>query len=222
MPENFAPKDWGNPYADYTPERMLAFLDGYKLPRPVGANYEYSNLGVGLLGWALARRAGADYETLIRDRFLDPLQMTDTSVGLRPDQKRRLAQGYDQKLSPAENWDLGAFVGAGGLRSTANDMMTFLVAAMQPSLIRPLVEAQLSVRRPKQQPGREVAVTWHIEHLPHGDAVWHDGGTGGYRSFVGFNPATGAGAVVLSNVGDDLGVIDIGYHILCGAPLAST
>ena len=57
MPSNFAPKDPDNPYADYTDKELFAFLSGYTLPRDIGSKWEYSNVGVGLLGEVLARRA---------------------------------------------------------------------------------------------------------------------------------------------------------------------
>jgi CubicO group peptidase (beta-lactamase class C family) len=62
MPGNFHPKNESNPYADYTAEHLYDFISGYTLTRDIGTTYEYSNLGVGLLGIALARRAGTDYE----------------------------------------------------------------------------------------------------------------------------------------------------------------
>src|SRR5258708_37428582 len=61
MPANFPPKDQNNPYADYSVDQMYAFLSEYALTRDPGAQYLYSNLGVGLLGQILARRAGMDY-----------------------------------------------------------------------------------------------------------------------------------------------------------------
>ena len=73
MPDNLRPKDPTNPYADYTPEQMFEFLGRYELTRDIGAQYEYSNLGVGLLGQALAHRAGKSYEALVKERILDPL-----------------------------------------------------------------------------------------------------------------------------------------------------
>src|SRR5271168_411561 len=82
MPGNFAPKDDLNPYADYTPEKLYQFLSGYQLTRDIGSQYEYSNLGVGLLGHALTLRAGMDYETMLRSRILDPLGMNSTRVAL--------------------------------------------------------------------------------------------------------------------------------------------
>src|SRR5580704_8332194 len=69
MPTNFHPKDDSNPYIDYTPELMYEFLSGYQLTRDIGSKYEYSNLGVGLLGHALTRRAGMDYEAMVKTRI---------------------------------------------------------------------------------------------------------------------------------------------------------
>jgi CubicO group peptidase (beta-lactamase class C family) len=66
LPTNLAPKDPANPYADYTTGHLNQFLSNYQLTRGIGAQYEYSNLSGGLLGHALARRAGMDYETLVR------------------------------------------------------------------------------------------------------------------------------------------------------------
>jgi CubicO group peptidase (beta-lactamase class C family) len=62
LPNNLRPKSMTNPYADYTVEQMYEFLSGYQLTRDAGEEYEYSNIGVGLLGHALARRAGLSYE----------------------------------------------------------------------------------------------------------------------------------------------------------------
>ena len=73
MPTNFAPKDQMNPYADYSVQQMYDFLSGYQLTRDIGSQYEYSNLGVGLLGHVLSLRAGTSYEALVRSRICDPL-----------------------------------------------------------------------------------------------------------------------------------------------------
>ena len=73
LPSNFKPKDPSNPYADYTVEQLYQFLSTYELPRDVDSQTEYSNLGFGLLGHALERRSGMNYESLVRRRILDPL-----------------------------------------------------------------------------------------------------------------------------------------------------
>ena len=224
MPTNFAPKDWDNPYADYGEAQLFQFLAGYSLPRDIGSQYEYSNLAVGLLGDALAHRAGVDYETLVKRRIIEPLRMTSTTITLSPALKARLAKGHDSGLDPVANWDLDALAGAGALRSDAEDMLTFLGAELGyvKTPLAPAMKAEwTTVRRPTGAPNLSVALAWHISSPPNRDEiVWHNGGTGGYRSYMGFNPKTGVGVVVLTNAATGRGGDDIGLHLLIGTPLA--
>jgi D-alanyl-D-alanine-carboxypeptidase/D-alanyl-D-alanine-endopeptidase len=224
MPTNFAPKDPDNPYADYDEARLFQFLAGYSLPRDIGSKYEYSNLAVGLLGDALAHRAGVDYETMVKRRITEPLRMTSTTIALSPALKARLAKGHDSALDPAANWDLDALAGAGALRSDADDMLTFLGAELgyvKTPLAAAMKAEWATVRRPTGTPGLSVALAWHISSPPNRDEiVWHNGGTGGYRTFMGFDPKSGVGVVVLTNAATGRGGDDIGAHILNGSPLA--
>src|SRR5689334_1020665 len=82
LPSNLNPKDPANPYADYSVEQLYAFLSSAQLSRDVGSKYEYSNLGVGLLGHALALRDGQSYEQLVRSRISGPLGMPSTVITL--------------------------------------------------------------------------------------------------------------------------------------------
>ena len=118
LPTNLTPKDANNPYADYTVQQMYDFLSGYKLTRDIGAEYEYSNLGVGLLGHVLTLRAGMNYEALVRSRVCDPLGLKDTRVTLTPEMKARLAIRHNGGLAPVAN--LG-YPDAGGRRRAALD-----------------------------------------------------------------------------------------------------
>ena len=127
LPTNLSLKDAANPYADYSVDQLYAFLSSYELPRDVGAQYEYSNLGGGLLGHALALRAGMSYEALVESRITRPLGMTSTRITLSSEMKSRLATGYGPTLQPTANWDLPTLAGAGALRSTGNDLLTFSV-----------------------------------------------------------------------------------------------
>ena len=223
LPTNFAPKDGRNPYADYTPDQLWQFLNGYALPRDIGARYEYSNLAVGLLGQALSRRAGVDYETLVRTRIAAPLGMKDTVITLTPALQARLATGHTATREPAANWDLPTLAGAGAFRSTTNDMLTFLAAELgfKPTPLKAAMAAQLAPRRPGPNASMEVALGWHIAKSPAGDVIWHNGGTGGYRTFFGFDPKAKVGVVVLTNMSNGVGGDDIGFHLLAGRPLAA-
>ena len=120
LPANIAPKDATNPYADYTVDQLYDFL-GYQLPRDIGEKYEYSNLGAGLLGHVLARRAGMDYETLVRTRITGPLGMKSTTISLSQEMKTRWLPGKARCCSRRANWDLPTLAGAGALRSSVND-----------------------------------------------------------------------------------------------------
>jgi CubicO group peptidase (beta-lactamase class C family) len=231
-PANFAPKDRSNPFADYTVEQLYAFLSGHALTRDIGAQYAYSNVGVGLLGHALARRGGTTYEGLVRDRITGPLGMRDTAITLSPDLKKRLAHGHDDEGRPVPNWDLSeAFAGAGALRSTVNDLLTFLAVALgyQDHPLKPAMDAQLAFpmrvaedaeRHPLQrrEDRTSIGLGWHAIETERGQVVMHGGGTGGYLTFMGLNLARGWGAVVLTNMFRTPAWF-IGAPILTGAPL---
>ena len=224
MPSNFKPKDDANPYADYTVQNLYDFLSGHHLTRDIGTQYEYSNLGVGLLGHVLSLRAGMSYEALLRVRVLDPLHMSNTRISLTPALKARLAVGHKEAartsdnpygLTPVPNWDIPTLAGAGALRSTANDMLAFLAAYLG-YVKTPLASAmadQLSTRRPSDGADFEVGYGWRIQTKFGSTIVWHGGATGGYRCYIGFDPNARVGVIVLSNVLMPL-VDDIGPHLL--------
>ena len=150
-PQQHESKDPANPYADYSVDDLYEFLSGYTLPRDPGSEFEYSNLGAGLLGHLLACRAGTDYESLIRTRITRPLSMPDTGITLSL--LHEAAHGYRSQRRcsrPSPTWDLPTLAGAGALRSSANDMLTFLEAFLgyKESPLAPAMKAMLEVRRP--------------------------------------------------------------------------
>jgi D-alanyl-D-alanine-carboxypeptidase/D-alanyl-D-alanine-endopeptidase len=222
LPGNMVITDVKNPYASYTTAMMYDFLASYSLPRGIGAQYEYSNLGMGLLGHALSVRAGKDYESLVTERVLAPLGMRDTRIALTPGMRSRLAPGHDGGGQAQGLWDLPAIAGAGALRSTVSDMLKY-VRANADSTSKPLgsvLALTHATRRPGPVPQVSIGLAWHRTTTPGGRTViWHNGGTGGYRSFAGYDEATGLGVVVLTNTA--VGVDDIALHLLDAAvPLA--
>ena len=216
MPTNFHPKDPANPYADFSVAQLYEFLATVELTRDIGSTYEYSNLGGGLLGHALARRAGTDYETLVRTRILEPLGMKSTAITLSKSMKEHLTPGHNAGLQQVANWDLPTLAGAGALRSTANDLLTFLAAniGIEKSPLAPSMAAMIAARRPTGTPNLEIALGWHIWTRNGHEIIWHNGGTGGYRTWIGFDPKSRTGVVVLSNTSTNAGADDIGLHLL--------
>ena len=216
LPSNFSPKDDSNPYADYTVQQLYDFLGTYELTRDIGESYEYSNLGAGLLGHILTLRTGKDYETLVRTRITGPLAMKSTAIKLKPDMQKRLAKGHDPERAAVPNWDLPTLAGAGALRSTANDLLNFLAAHLRQTQtpLAPAIASMLVPRRKTTRPEVDIALGWHTMTTGDSEFLWHNGGTGGYRSFMGFDPKKRTGVVVLSNTMTREGVDDIGRHLL--------
>ncbi|SUU88111.1 CubicO group peptidase (beta-lactamase class C family) [Aminobacter aminovorans] len=214
MPDNIGPTDETNPYADYTIDEMYAFVSGYELPRDIGAEYEYSNLGSALLGQALAHRAGKSYEALVQERIVGPLAMRSTAIELAPRLGKRMATGHNETLEIVPNWDLPAFAGAGALRSSANDLLELLQVTVNKNRtpLTTALAATLATRRAIGEQETSAALGWFITQSSNGEIAWHDGGTGGYSAFIGFHPASRTGVVVLSNA--NTGVSDIGLHLL--------
>lgn len=224
LPSNLAPADPANPYADYTEARLLEFLGSYQLTRDIGVQFEYSNLGMGLLGYLLARRAGTDYATLVRQRITGPLGMRDTTIALSDDQRAHFAQGHDAELRPVGGWDFDTLAGAGAIRSTAADMLIFLDAFIAPgdSPLAPAMRAMLAESRPGPSPNARIGLAWMMLDLGAGRLAFHDGGTGGFRTAMGWDPARHRGVVVLTNAAMEPSSNDLALHILAGAPVAAT
>ena len=213
MPGNFTLDARPNPYEAYSVDQLYAFVSGYALPREPGRQ-EYSNLGVALLGRLLGRRAGLEYEDLLRQRVLVPLNLRSTSITLSADQLRRLAPGHDRFLQPVDTWNLLSMPASGSLRSTANDLLTFLSYNLD------LQDTSLAMAMAMQRvPGR--ALGWARSQLGGETVYGHDGGKEGYRSAVVFNPRMQTGVVVLANARTDDRPMDLARHLLFrGSPLA--
>ena len=201
LPLNMAPANMNNPYADYTTGQLDAYLGAHKLLRDPGAAFEYSNLGMGVLGNILANRASQDYEALVKARILKPLGMDSSGITLTPAMQAALAKGHGADGSPAQNWDLPTLAGAGALRSTMTDMLKFLAANMgepQNDLERAMRLAHQT--RFRISPNSEIGLGWITMTTESGaHLVFHDGGTGGYGAIAGFDPARNVGLVLLGN-----------------------
>jgi CubicO group peptidase (beta-lactamase class C family) len=201
LPTNIAPANMSDPYADYTADKLYAFLDSYDLPQPPDSRYEYSNLGAGLLGFLLSRRAGKPYDVLLEQRVLGPLGMKDSYVAEPGDSTdAHLARGHAEG-KPVPFWNFGSLDGAGAVRSSTDDLLRLLRAELHPERTSMAKAIELSQEtRFHASPELALALGWHVVQLPDSSSLyWHNGGTGGARSFVGFVPKAGAGVVVLMN-----------------------
>ena len=186
-----------NPYALVTEEKMLRYLlTCNDKQKPSYDNYNYSNFGMGLLGYILTRKTGKDFERLIKDEISNPLRMMNTGIAVTD--SGFFAKGYDKDGNPEAWWNLGMIPGSGGLRSNANDMALFLKACLPggklDSLIKPMLQPL------GKSPEGSVCYGWQKSVFNEtGDVYWHVGGTGGFRSYLGICRERKTGVVVLVN-----------------------
>jgi serine-type D-Ala-D-Ala carboxypeptidase/endopeptidase len=199
--EKYSKKDIYDLSSRYTEGKLYQFLSGYTLSRDIGSGWEYSNVDYGLLGKALADRTGMDYETLVRKRITEPLQMKSTAITVSRDMKERLGSGHDVNLQPTPDVSMPTMEAAGSLRSTASDLLTLLEVFTQHRQVRLncAAKAMLETRRPG--PGFQQALGWWILALgPGQDSIVLFGGeTLGYSCTIAYDPKMFTGVIVLTN-----------------------
>jgi CubicO group peptidase (beta-lactamase class C family) len=109
----------------YTVNDFLTWASNYEPRTQLPAPYRYSNAGIGLLSYLVANATGKTWENQVNSEILQPLSMADTTLRPTPEQQRRLAQGHNRGGQNAPRWPVFAWYAAGGLRSTAKDMISF-------------------------------------------------------------------------------------------------
>jgi D-alanyl-D-alanine-carboxypeptidase/D-alanyl-D-alanine-endopeptidase len=191
------------PYAVFPtmPEQLWLFVGSLQLQRPPGERYLYSNLGYALLARAMVRRFNKSEDQLYADIITGPLGLHDTGIELTPAQHARLAWGFRKKGQLAPEWGPGfpAMNGAGGVRSTLDDMMRYLDFELGRVDIplRALLPALHQARH--ATPTGSVGLGWQMRDGPNGRVIFKDGAMPGFASFMAFAPPRGTGVVILSN-----------------------
>jgi CubicO group peptidase (beta-lactamase class C family) len=205
--------DLGNPYARLTETDLLDALSETQLNSAPGSLREYSNFGFMVLSYALAKHSGKDFEGLLRERLLSPLDMGDTFIVRRPPNVR-LAEGHFSNSKPTGPWEVQVdLAGAGGVRATLPDMICYLEGqlGMRDTSITPILA------RTQEQIGEAAGMAWEILSTEDGRTiVMHPGGTGGFSTFFAIDRATRSGVVLLSDTAltEIGGLRRVGLHLL--------
>jgi D-alanyl-D-alanine-carboxypeptidase/D-alanyl-D-alanine-endopeptidase len=199
-----------NPFADYDLVRLREFLVEKGVAKPADAKYLYSDTGLGLLGYALALRAGLSYEQLIKREITGPLHMDDTVITLSLGQRTRLIQGHGPAFEPAAAFDFDVLAGAAAVKSTAADLLNYLEANLHPKSLAIGAHADLPAatlpaalmtdhesRADVSPPNVRIALAWFFNKPA--DIFFHNGLTGGASAHLEFNPTRERAIVVLYN-----------------------
>lgn len=191
LPTNIASKTvlGQNPLKGYDAKRFQTFLSSYQLPSTPGKDFEYSLTGIGLLAASLSEFHQQPIAKLHSKTLFQPLKMNDTRYTLTKEQKERLAHGYyNGKL--VDHWNYNALSGAGGIKSSVNDLLLFVKAQLEPKEMGSddLAAAIELAQEPRgQYPEGTMAMGWHIAGKNHPYYYWTSGHTAGSQSFIAFS-----------------------------------
>jgi len=199
MPDNIAPADSTNPFDGYDSAMLTEYMLSARPERKPSEGYEYSNLGVGLLGDLLSRQAEVSYESLLKEKLTGPLKMSDTTIKLNPEQLSRFAPPHNAALLPDKSWDFDALAGCGAIRSNIDDMLLFAEASLNPPE-RPLgkaIELAWKQHKAANKGNHAMGLGWMI--ALDGSTRWHNGQTGGYQSMILVSRQSKCAVVLLCN-----------------------
>ena len=189
LPADLKSPDPANPYATQSLARLIKSFDAAaRKARPAAS--DYSNLGFAALGQAVAASWNEPYAPLLRRRLLAPLDLTDTVADWRQADRDRLAPGHDE-AQPATHWDMTAYAPAGSLVSTTRDLAKFVRVCLAADPTHPLHAALADTLRARVPSGDgnggdQVGLAWQTTKRDGATVYWHNGGTGGFRSFLAF------------------------------------
>ena len=193
-----------NPYGKYDAKRLAEGLAGIELKDESQPRFAYSNLGMGLVGEALAHRAGKSYAELARKRIFEPLKMNDTTASPTKEQRERMATGHTSKGKPVPGWTFASLHGCGAVCSTPRDLLTFHEAycGKIETRLRQAMKATQQ-KRAAAFGGVGTGLGWFVQEVGGKTAWWHNGGTVGFKTFNWFCEKPAVALVILCNTGSD-------------------
>lgn len=213
-----------NPYSKVTTEDFAQFLNHYQLPYRPGSHYIYSNLSIALLGLAIEQITGEKFRTYLDNVIFKPLDMHSTFFEVPAEKKPQLVTGYNPVDHPVSSWQFKDMAPAGGLYSTAQDLVQFLKAnmAIRSTPLYPAMRLSQQPIRPQGKQSLEEMVDvshelmsglgWNVDLS--NQLIWKNGNYAGFSSFIGFNKDHSLGVVVLTNTSNIVYTDNIGFHIL--------
>jgi CubicO group peptidase (beta-lactamase class C family) len=148
----------------------------------------------------LARERQTDYASLLEERIAKPLGLSDTTIKLDEEQRSRLAPPHVEGGSAGHNWDFDTLAGCGAIRSTADDMLVFAKAYLDPQEgeLREAIGLSWCVhQKPIEDGDFAMGLGWHIAQ--DAQTRWHNGQTGGYHAALFINRPLKVAVVVLTN-----------------------
>jgi len=193
-----------NPYSLVESKDIFEYLKTSEKKRKPG-RFDYSNFGMGLLGHVLEMVTKKDFESLVVEKLLAPLEMKNTAITLTPVMQERLVQGYTESGEPNPIWTFSALAGAGAFNSDAEDMLKFVRTNIEDGSAL----SQTLKKMHEPQSGNNTGIGWMLptfidKFFGNRSVVWHNGMVGGYASYLSIDTKAKTGVIILSNKAVDV------------------
>lgn len=221
LPPNMRPARVADPYADYDAAALQAFMADWRPERSRSSRFEYSNLGFGLMGYALGLRHGRGYAAALAERVLQPLGLGGVRLRVPGTVVPAVAQGHDSAGQPVPPWHFGALAGAGALVGSARELGRYAQAALglvdtplAPAFRLALTPHAEGPSGPSGSTGQAVAVGlgWLLATQAGRPWAQHEGATHGFSSALVLDLQQRRAAAVLANAA--VPVADLAVHLL--------
>ena len=200
MPQSFFDSgyDETNPYAKFSTSRLLGAYSSRSLidTERIG-KFQYSNFGVSVLGHAISKNEGKEYEALFQERIGKPIGMISTTTD-RSKILGRIVKGLNNQGQECSYWDCNAIAPAGGLYSNAQDLAKYAVHCLSGKNEAYKLQCEPVVNRSKSV---DQGLGWMLLKSKSGKSFsFHAGGTGGFSAFMAIEPQSRDGLIMLTNV----------------------
>lgn len=189
-----------NPYKDYHEQHLLSALQDPNLRMQKAGQFAYSNFGYGVLGYILSKVTNQPLSDALAHYITTPLGMRDTVMKLDEDQLSRRLPVYTENGKEVGHWEFDVLEGAGGLYSTVSDLLQYIRCNV--GLIDHVLSEVFSMcHEVRYQDKLRIGLGWGIQERDGHIIHWHNGGTYGSTSYIGFHKESKTGVVVLTNNG---------------------
>jgi CubicO group peptidase (beta-lactamase class C family) len=192
---------------NYTVKEFLTWASNFEPRTHLPAPYKYSNAGIGLLSYLVTTATGKTWEEQLHSEILRPLGIADTTLRPTPEQQKRMAEGHNRAGQNAPRWPVYAWYAAGGLRSTAHDMISFGEAYLGhnevngKSVSAELMAAMQLAQKPifTMPNGNKQAMAWVNDMQGGNPVILKNGGTAGFGTGIAIDPTKDAALFIGMN-----------------------
>ncbi|KPN15715.1 serine hydrolase [Bacillus australimaris] len=190
----FLPKVRRDMYCQYSLDELMKLLNSKKWNQLNNFPSRYSNVGMGLLGLIMGWSCHKTYEQLLKEYIADELHLSSTFIAINDDVKEKMILGHQENGKEVPPLHMQDYQGAGAIRSTIKDLLSFLSAHLSVDADSPWK----MTHEPRRKMGinMSMGLGWVIDDT---GLICHNGATSGFSSFMGFRPNSKTGVVVLSN-----------------------